>query len=98
MLAVEVHQTAADSDQDMLFGASLTVQVPPPSAETFSPGTVVFNELTAGGSSFQVELVNTGTAPVDVYGYTILRTGVSLDSVFMFFDLMFGPGEFLVLS
>ncbi|HXI53382.1 MAG TPA: lamin tail domain-containing protein, partial [Candidatus Saccharimonadales bacterium] len=98
VLAVEVHQTAADSDQDMLFGASLTAQVPPPSAETFSPGTVVFNELTAGGSSFQVELVNTGTAPVDVYGYTILRTGASPDSVFTFPDSTLGPGEFLVLS
>src|SRR6185503_3439682 len=70
VLAVEVHQATATGDPDMIFGANLWAEVDPASPESFSPGPLRFNEISAGDpASFQIELINQGSAPENTSGY-----------------------------
>ncbi|HKX61968.1 MAG TPA: lamin tail domain-containing protein, partial [Verrucomicrobiae bacterium] len=99
VLAVEVHQSMAGGDADAVFGATLDVTVPPLSPAAVSPGTVVFNEIAAGGgATFQIELVNRGADPVPVGGYVIRRTGASPDAEFVLPAQTVSAGGFVVLN
>ena len=68
VLAVEVRTFA--SEPDMVFGASLVLSEQAPAAGDTSPA-LVFNEISPGGSGFQLELANLGGDPADLTGYTI---------------------------
>jgi hypothetical protein len=99
MLAVEVHQATASGDPDMVFGVELTARVAAREANDFDPGALLFSEITeAGAMPFQIELVNRGTAPIDVGNYIVRRTGPSPDAEYILAPFSLGPGEFLVLS
>lgn len=102
VLAVEVHQ-ASTADSGMVFGASLGATVfplaqgPPPPA--VDPGTLAFNELSAGGTTgFQVELFNHGAEPVNAGGYRLRRTGGALDAEYIVPLLTVPAGGFVVLD
>ncbi|MFO0757308.1 MAG: lamin tail domain-containing protein [Byssovorax sp.] len=73
LLAVEVHQ-ALNNDPDMTFAAQLASTVKPPSPGD-APHGLAFNEISAGGAGFWVELANLGSAPVALDGYVITTSG-----------------------
>ncbi len=100
VLAVEVHMSPpAGALDDMVFGMELKASVTVPDPVEFDPGTLVFNEVRAASTNaFQIELVNQGTAPINVGGYVVARTGTSPDAEFTLPPQMLGPGAFLVLS
>ncbi|MBK8001307.1 MAG: lamin tail domain-containing protein [Verrucomicrobia bacterium] len=102
VLAVEVHQASAD-DPGMVFGAGLNATVvplpqgPPPIA--VDPGTLVFNELGAGGlATVDIELINRGKESIGVGGYILRRTGTSPDAEFVLPPQTVPAGEFLTLN
>lgn len=74
VLAVEVHQSAAGGDGDMVFGADLTAVISPPSpADLEVP--LVLNEIGQGDTAaFFVEIGNKSNAAVNVGGYVIEGT------------------------
>ena len=75
VLAVRVKTFA--SDPDMVFGASLTLSELPPTPADQVAG-LVFNEISAGGAGFQVELANQGASAINLAGYSIRSSaGVS---------------------
>ena len=99
VLAVEIHQTAALSDTDMVFGADLTARVSPPSPEAFDAGGLVFNEISgASESAFQIELVNRSSQTIDTEGYYIISRGGPLDLEYVLPSQQLAPGAFLVLD
>ena len=68
VLAVEVHQAAGGAGGDVLFGAGLTARVNP----LGTPPPVALNEVAgAADAQFAVELMNHGTAPLDLGGYVL---------------------------
>jgi hypothetical protein len=68
VLAVELRTFA--SDPDMVFGAQLTASEAAPTPNDPSPG-LVFNEISPGGASFQLELANLSGGAIDLAGYSI---------------------------
>ncbi|HXJ75636.1 MAG TPA: hypothetical protein VNM37_22460, partial [Candidatus Dormibacteraeota bacterium] len=99
VLAVEVHQAAANADPDMVFGAVLSAEIAAPGLEAFSRGNLRFNELTAASlTSFQIELVNQGTEPLDAGGFIVRRSGPSPDASHTLGSQIIPPGGFLVFS
>lgn len=68
VLAVRVRTFA--SDPDLLFGAALTLSELPPTPADAVAG-LVFNEISAGGSGFQVELANQSGSAINLAGYTL---------------------------
>ncbi|MHA3774016.1 lamin tail domain-containing protein [Verrucomicrobiota bacterium sgz303538] len=74
VLAVEVHQFSTSSpNNDLVFGASLTATEAPGPARYPGSG-LVFNEISAGGAGFQLELLNNGTSAIDLAGYKIVSS------------------------
>ena len=99
VLAVEVHQSAAVGDPDMIFGVELTADIFPPNPALFEEGALVFNEISpASTTSFAFELANRGSQPVNVGGYTLARSGSSDDAAYVLPGAMVLPGDFLVVS
>jgi hypothetical protein len=99
VLAVEVYQTAAASDMDMIFGAELTARISPPGPQEFDPGGLVFNEVSAATAvPFQLELVNRGSAPINVAGYLVHRVGPSPEAEYTLPAQIVPPGGFVVLN
>lgn len=100
VLAVEVHQVAAD-DPDMVFGAGLTATL---MAETNAPqdfltGDLVFNEVAGNGTAFQIELHNRGEPAISLAGYVIRRASAALPDAEMVWPSGSVPGgAFLVLT
>lgn len=94
VVAVEVHQHLASGDPDLAFTAELiaTERIPPPPDE--SP-TLVFNEISAGGVGFQLEITNVGTEPIDLDGYQVKS---STGAVYPLPAQTLAPGGFVVLS
>jgi len=75
VLAVRVRTFAADPD--MVFGAQLTLTETSPSPADTVAG-LVFNEISAGGAGFKLELANLGAGTVNLAGYSIRSsTGAS---------------------
>ena len=75
MLAVRVGTFA--SDPDMVFGAQLTLSETAPTPADGAPG-LVFNEISAGGAGFQLELANQSAGAINLAGYTVRSsTGAS---------------------
>jgi hypothetical protein len=102
VLAVEVHQ-ASLGDAGMVFGAGLGATVTPvpegPLPGSVSSSALVFNEISASAaSSFQVELINRGTEPIEAGGYVLRRAGDSPDAQFVLPPQIVEPGGFLVLN
>lgn len=91
VIAVEVQTFAADPD--MLFGASLTASEQPPAPADQVPG-VVFNEISAGGAGFQLELANLGASAIDLTDY-IIRSSTGAGALL---SGLLNPGAFLVLN
>ncbi len=99
VLAVEVHQAVANGDADLVFGAVLDATIPPLPASAYSPGDLVFNEVSAGGSNpFQIELFNRGTVPVEAGQYVVQRRGSSPDAQVSLPAQSVAPGGWLVLG
>jgi len=99
VLAVEVHQAASSGDPDMIFGADLTARVSPPPPQAFSPGGLVFNEISAASTTdFRIELVNNSGQSLNVGGYAIRRSGPSPDAQYTLAAQTVGAGQFLVLD
>jgi len=99
VLAVEVHQTAAASDMDMIFGLSLAARIAPRPPEDFEASGLVFNEIGSGNAMpFQLELVNRGGHALDLSGYVLRRAGSLPDAEFSLPPQTLAPGEFLILS
>jgi hypothetical protein len=95
VLAVEVHQSAASGDPDMLFGAELTALVSPITAEELEID-LALNEVSAGGDAgFFIELTNTGDAPINVGGY-IVRSSAEVQHVLPASSI--APGAFLTVT
>ncbi|HKQ36890.1 MAG TPA: lamin tail domain-containing protein [Verrucomicrobiae bacterium] len=92
VLAVEVHQATGDTS-DILFDAEL-VASPLGAAQNLS---AVFNEHSAGGADFWVEIVNLVTSESNLENFRIVRDGAS-DDVFFFGEGTLPLGSFLVLS
>ena len=97
-LAVEVHETATNGDTDMIFGAMLSAVIAQPSPESFAPGDLIFNELTAAGVNFELELFNRGSQPLNTAGYLLRRAGVSPDATYIIPAQTLLPGAFQVLD
>ena len=98
VLAVEVHQAEAP-DPGMVFGAGLTATLSPLGVEAATPDDLVFNEITAAGEGpLLVELINRGTAALDVGGYVIRRLGISPVAQYTLAAQTLVPGGFLVLT
>ncbi len=101
VLAVEVHQAAVD-DAGMTFGSALTALITPlgtVSPELFEPGGLVLNEISAASArSFQIELMNRGSEPLDIRGGAVQRTGTSADAEYLLSSQILAPGGFLVLD
>ncbi|MEZ5304418.1 MAG: hypothetical protein R3F11_27810 [Verrucomicrobiales bacterium] len=85
-LAVEVLQFGGAGDDDIAFGAELeatfqlTPAIPPITSEPAPPGDgVILSEIASAlDAGFQVELANTGVAPVDLSGMEIqIRAGLN---------------------
>lgn len=99
VLAVEVHQTAAASDMDMVFGAELTARVSPPPPEAFDAGALVFNEISAASeTAFQIELVNRSAETISTDGYILVRRGGPVDMEYALPPQTLAPGGFLVID
>ena len=99
VLAVEVHQSAASGDLDMILGAELTARLSAPGPEEFAPGALGFNEISAAGAvPFQIELWNRGAEPLEAQGYVVQRTGSSPDAEYTLPAQTLGPGAFFVLD
>ncbi|HUR45469.1 MAG TPA: lamin tail domain-containing protein, partial [Candidatus Saccharimonadales bacterium] len=99
VLAVEVHRGEGSADPDMIFGAELTATITPPEPADFDPGSLVFNEISAGGlPSFQIELFNRGPQTVNLNGYIVQRTGVSADAAYLIPAQPLLAGQFLTLD
>ncbi len=99
VLAVEVHQTASLSDNDMVFGADLTVHVSPPPPSAFDSGGLVFNEISgASETDFRIELVNRSGQAIDTEGYVLVRRGGEFDTEYTLGPQSLAPGAFLVLD
>ena len=95
VLAVEVHQSAASGDPDMLFGAELVALVAPITTEELEIDLAI-NEANAGGvAGFFVELTNTGDSPLDVGGF-ILRS--SAETEYVLPSSVISPGGFLTVT
>lgn len=71
VLAIQVATFA--SDPDMVFGAQLTLSETAPVPADQVPG-LTFNEFSAGGSGFQLELTNLSGSALNLAGYTIRTT------------------------
>ncbi|MEO5916626.1 MAG: lamin tail domain-containing protein [Luteolibacter sp.] len=75
VIAVQVATFA--SDPDMVFGAQLTLSETEPSPADTVAG-LVFNEISAGGAGFKLELANLGASTLNLAGYSIRSsTGAS---------------------
>ncbi len=75
VLAVRVSTFA--SDPDMIFGAQLTLAETAPTPADQVPG-LIFNEISAGGAGFQLELANQSAGALDLTGYSVRSsTGAS---------------------
>jgi hypothetical protein len=99
VLAVEVHQSAALSDTDMLFAVELRAEITPRPDSDFVPGHLSFNEITAAlANPFQIELRNSGAQSFDLAGYVIRRTGGSADASYTFGAQALAAGAFLNLA
>ncbi|MDB6034265.1 MAG: hypothetical protein JWM16_4603 [Verrucomicrobiales bacterium] len=99
IFAVEVHQALVSGDPDMILGVELTAEISAADAQEFEPGSLVFNEITAGGvAPFQIELMNRGSQPIDLAGYVIQRTGVSPTIEHGLYSQVLAPGGFLGLN
>lgn len=92
VLAVEVHQASGDTS-DILFDAELVVSPLGPT-ENLS---AVFNEHSAGGADFWVEIVNLVANEIDLENFRIVRDGVH-DDVYFFGEGTLPLASFLVLS
>ncbi len=93
VLAVEVHR-GPSAVGGVLFGADLAltttnILVPP-------PVTLVFNEFTsATGADFWIELMNYGTAPLDLAGCVLARRGGTTEREYVFPPQVLQAGAFL---
>jgi hypothetical protein len=91
VIAVQVATFA--SDPDMVFGATLTLSETAPTPADQTPG-LVFNEISAGGAGFQLELTNQSGSAIDLTGYTLRSsTGASYT-----LSGNLNPSAFLALS
>ncbi|MCA9214599.1 MAG: lamin tail domain-containing protein, partial [Planctomycetales bacterium] len=94
VLAVEVHQ-AGDKGDDIQFDAALTVvatPIPPPPP----PPNVVFNEMSAVGDDFWLELINLDDDAVDLGGFLITTSGQQTE--YKLAETRLAPGEFLQIN
>jgi hypothetical protein len=94
VLAVEVHQHLASADPDMAFAARLiaTEELPlPPDAAP----SLVFNEISAGGAGFQLEVRNVGTMAANLGGSQIRS---SSGATYTLPDQSLAPGDYLMLD
>lgn len=74
VLAVSSHQSGPSSS-DMIFRTSLVASELPPSPQDLE-GELVFSEIQAAdASSFQIELLNTGSELLDLNGYEVRSSG-----------------------
>ena len=95
VIAVEVHQAAAD-DTDMLFAMDMSATTLPP--EPFLPDSIAvqINEVSAAGTeSFFIELINRSDALTDISGYQV---SVSGQTRVLPEATLLAPGEFAVVS
>ncbi len=91
VLAVELHQAPGDTS-DILFDAELVA-----SPSTTERQTITFNEHSAGGADFWVELANGTGREVNLENLRLVRDGVS-DNVYFFGEGTLPVDGFLVLS
>jgi len=99
VLAVEVHQSAALSDTDMMFAVELRAEITARPDSDFEPGHLSFNEISAAlANPFQIELLNSGAEALNLAGYRIRRTGGSVDAEFTFATQALAPGALLTLA
>ncbi len=99
VLAVEVHQSAALSDTDMMFAVELRAEIAPRPDSAFDPGHLSFNEISpALANPFQIELLNSSAQPLNLAGYRIRRTGGSADAEFTFGGQTIPGGGLLSLA
>jgi len=94
VIAVEVHQYLPTADPGMVFGLQLNATEQPTQPPDASPG-VVFNEISAAGSGFKLELFNDGTAPVSLGGYAVKS---STGSSYAIPAQTLNPGGYLVIT
>ncbi len=99
VLAVEVHQSAALSDTDMMFAVELRAEITARPDSDLEPGYLSFNEISAAlANPFQIELLNSGPQSLNLAGYRIRRTGGSVDAEFTFATQTLAPGALLALA
>ena len=84
--------TSSADDDDVVFGASLTIVQRP------TPAKVALNEIAPGGSGFQVELANYGSAAVNVGGYVLRRDSGTSVSDFALPAASLGVGQYVAFT
>ncbi|MEZ6101530.1 MAG: lamin tail domain-containing protein [Pirellulaceae bacterium] len=94
VLAVEVHQ-AAQTDNDMVFGAELSALVFPPTIDNLSSG-LAFNEVATGGAAdFFVEVINQSDVPLASDGVQMVT---SLGRQYTFPSMSLPAGQLLAIT
>jgi hypothetical protein len=93
VLAVEVHQAQAEGGK-MVFAAQVQAQVWPVSSAEGESG-LRFNEVAPAGSSFWLELVNSGGSAVPLDGVSV---ALSSGGTFVLDGGWLAPGEVLLLE
>ncbi|HZO85607.1 MAG TPA: lamin tail domain-containing protein, partial [Verrucomicrobiae bacterium] len=91
VLAIELHQASGGAPTPLAAVELIASFSPEP------PVPVAFNEYSAGGADFWVELYNHGTEAFDLQDSRIVRDGAT-DEVYFFQAGTLGPAQFLVLS
>jgi len=83
---------APSDDDDAVFGATLQIAQKPTASK------LAFNELTAGGAGFQLELANFGSSAVDLGGYVVRRVIGSVATDYVLPAQVLGPGQFFAIT